>query len=99
MKHDFCGGKYTVIFNEGTGALSALRYGEPWRDLTGDKLVLSMLQAADTQRKLLGRACVLLEQIKPMLFECPGLGAQPTAEAVERLIRDILNDVEDQNGG
>lgn len=32
------GGKYTVIRGD-DGSLGALRYGEPWRDLTGDKLV------------------------------------------------------------
>lgn len=31
--------KYTVGFDEATGKLSAERYGEPWRDLTGDNLV------------------------------------------------------------
>lgn len=31
--------KYTIIFDESTGKLSALRYNEPWRDLTGDKLI------------------------------------------------------------
>lgn len=32
-----CDGKYTVINDK--GKLTALRYGEPWRDLTGDNLV------------------------------------------------------------
>ncbi len=36
------GGKYEVIFDK--GKLTALRWGEPWRDLTGDNLVLSMVQ-------------------------------------------------------
>ena len=36
-------GKYGVSFNEGTGELKATRYGECWRDLCGDGLVLSML--------------------------------------------------------
>lgn len=41
------GGKYTVIFeglDDGAGShFHALRYGEPWRDLNGDKLMLEML--------------------------------------------------------
>lgn len=42
LTHDFCDNKYTVIF---TGdKFIALRYGETWRDLSGDKLILSMLQ-------------------------------------------------------
>lgn len=36
------GGKYSVVLNEDTFHLSALRYGEPWRVLRGDNLVLSM---------------------------------------------------------
>jgi hypothetical protein len=38
---DLEGGKYTVIYDN--GRLSALRYGEPWRDLTGDGLVLALV--------------------------------------------------------
>jgi hypothetical protein len=36
-------GKYTIISENGVGT-HALRYGEPWRDLTGDGMVLAMLQ-------------------------------------------------------
>jgi hypothetical protein len=32
------GGKYTIC-RSASGEMVALRYGEPWRDLTGDKLV------------------------------------------------------------
>ena len=35
--------KYTVIQDE-NGKLYALRYGEPWRDLVGDNLILRMAQ-------------------------------------------------------
>jgi len=43
-------GKYTVVFCETTGKLKALRYGQSWRDLTGDALVLAMLQEVDGLR-------------------------------------------------
>ncbi|MEO3931420.1 hypothetical protein WMO79_01215 [Micrococcaceae bacterium Sec7.4] len=36
-------GKYTITGIE-TGRLEALRYGEPWRDLVGDKFILNMAQ-------------------------------------------------------
>jgi hypothetical protein len=36
------GGKYTVVVDPGAGIYRAERYREPWRDLTGDKLVLAM---------------------------------------------------------
>jgi len=41
------GGKYEVIFDQTSGSTSefyALRYGEEWRSLTGDNLVLCMFQ-------------------------------------------------------
>lgn len=34
-------GKYSIIQKE-NGSLEALRYGESWRDLTGDNLVYAM---------------------------------------------------------
>ncbi|AXY83345.1 hypothetical protein [Acidovorax phage ACPWH] len=43
------GGKYTVIHNNGT-ELRALRDGEPWRDLAGDRLVLAMAQELEDLR-------------------------------------------------
>jgi hypothetical protein len=46
MKHKFYDGKYTVEYFE-DGRLNALRYGEVWRDLAGDGLVLAMLQDYD----------------------------------------------------
>lgn len=37
------GGKYTVLHDNGFG-LRALRHGSPWREMTGDGLVLAMAQ-------------------------------------------------------
>jgi hypothetical protein len=37
-------GKYTIIFEQQPFRFEALRYGQSWRDLTGDKLVLAMAQ-------------------------------------------------------
>lgn len=36
-------GKYTVQ-QDTNGRLVALRYGEPWRDCVGDKLILALAQ-------------------------------------------------------
>lgn len=47
MKHDFENGKYTLEFNELTGELKALRYGEPWQDFSGNKLIYLMLAEID----------------------------------------------------
>lgn len=46
MKYDFNNGKYTVQEENGTN-FKAFRYGEEWRDLTGDGLILSMLYDYD----------------------------------------------------
>jgi len=48
-KITICDGKYTLIYNNENGDFRALRYGEEWRSLVGDKLVFAMfceLQAA-----------------------------------------------------
>ena len=39
---NICEGKYTVIIDMQTGQAECLRYGEKWRDLTGDKMVLAL---------------------------------------------------------
>jgi hypothetical protein len=43
MKIDLSDGKYTYVRNE-DASQHALRYGEPWRDLTGDGFILAMAQ-------------------------------------------------------
>lgn len=39
---DLCDGKYSVIYDPETGQAECLRYGEKWRELCGDKMVLEM---------------------------------------------------------
>lgn len=46
--------KYKVTFDEKTGKLVAYRYGEPWRDLCGDNLVLAMLSHINALEEELG---------------------------------------------
>lgn len=50
IREEFDSGKYVVIFGN-DGSLTALRNGQPWRDMTGDKLFLSMLQEVETIRR------------------------------------------------
>ena len=40
---ELCDGKYTIIYNDNPHEFKALRYGEEWRDLTGDNLVLALV--------------------------------------------------------
>lgn len=37
-------GKYTILHDESHGGITVLRYREPWRNETGDKLMLAMTQ-------------------------------------------------------
>ena len=57
---DLCDGKYSVVFNFETGQSEALRYGERWRDLRGDKMVLAMFN----------RIVELEEQLKTCATVC-----------------------------
>ena len=65
MRKDYDGGKYTVVFDGSTGALCALRYGEYWKDLSGDKLIYQMLvehlQVLEHNERLLSVCEELLE--------------------------------------
>lgn len=49
------GGKYAVLHDNGTN-LRAERYGEPWRDLVGDGLVLALAQEITALRLRLASA-------------------------------------------
>jgi hypothetical protein len=49
------GGKYTIKQGP-TGGLRALRYGEEWRDLCGDSMVLCMAQEIERLRTLVDLA-------------------------------------------
>jgi hypothetical protein len=55
MRAIISGNKYEIIFNQKTGELKALRHGEEWRDLTGDGMVLGMLQKIDDLREEVDR--------------------------------------------
>lgn len=55
---DVYDGKYTLVWDDETGHLQALRYGEPWRDLVGDGLVLALFQEVEGLRKKLAKPCL-----------------------------------------
>lgn len=98
MRHNFYGGKYTVVFSD-NGRLSALRHREPWdRDLVGDKLVLSMLQAVDAERALLARSQILINAFRSHIDEDTSLAAISARQLCDELEADIASHLEDQNG-
>lgn len=51
---DVADGKYSV-YQEKDGALQALRYGEKWRDLTGDNLVFNLMVELIEAKKTIKR--------------------------------------------
>ena len=51
MKIKLYDGKYTIIFNENPYEFRALRHGEEWRDLTGDGLILALVQEIEQLSK------------------------------------------------
>lgn len=61
---DLDDGKYTVLHDNGRD-FRALRHGEPWRELTGDKLVFAM--ACEIER---------LRAPIDMILHCPACGLQ-----------------------
>lgn len=97
MRHNFYGGKYTVVFS-GSGELSALRYGEPWRSLSGDGMVLSMLQAVDAERALLARSQIVINAFKNHIDEDTSLAAISARQLCDELEKDITDHLEEQNG-
>lgn len=45
----FADGKYTIVIKE-TGGVHCLRYGEEWRDCTGDGMIYSLACALSEAR-------------------------------------------------
>ena len=93
LRMDFSDGKYTVVYYD-NGKLVALRYGEPWRNLTGDKMIFSMLYEANQLREQRDEFLEVLEEIeKNALAEsdrAPSARAyQPTLNKIQALIAKI----------
>lgn len=79
MQQTYEDGKYTVIFDEQSGALKALRYGDEWRDLSGDKLIYCMLaEHADAQAEI-ARLRGALEEINRTTFDDDANRIAPSA--------------------
>lgn len=55
-------GKYEVVFDERGIPQQVLRYGEPWRDLVGDKFMYLVLGELQTIRGLLEGNTILPEK-------------------------------------
>lgn len=98
------GDHYTVI-QEFTGKVTVLRFQQPWRDCTGDKLVLAMTQEIETLRASLSRhlvkggssenqskECQLLKRIKDEFLLDP---RDPEFEEVSEELGKLFADEKD----
>ena len=71
LKVTVCEGKYTVI-QEADGHVYALRYGEPWRDVVGDNLILALAQEVETLREQSATQTKLVQDLQGSLKEAQG---------------------------
>lgn len=60
-----CDGKYTVVFDLDTGRSECLRYGQPWRQLKWDKMVLALFDTIVELRDALRQADKLCVEALP----------------------------------
>jgi len=60
-----CEGKYTIHFDLQTGRSECLHYGEPWRELHGDKLILAMFDRI-VELESLNEKLIESAQIQPL---------------------------------
>lgn len=80
MRIELEDGKYTLVGND-AGCLEALRYGEPWRDLTGDKFVNALGQEIESLKKQRDELLAALEQF----LDQDGCPPEYTGEWLEAL--------------
>jgi len=62
------GGKYEVILDQDGSSFNfhALRYGEEWRSLVGDNLILAMFnKIQDLEERLFGKEVITTEENTP----------------------------------
>jgi hypothetical protein len=88
IQHNFYDNKYTVTFHN-SGQLEALRYGDSWRELTGDGLVLAMLQDYDNLKQ---KSDIDSEQIESLLNEIAFLKNKL------RKVREVFHEIESIQG-
>jgi hypothetical protein len=87
---DLCDGKYTVINElESGGSFRALRYGEEWRDLAGDNLVLAFYQELEEAKAEVAR----LRRIIDEALKSSEWGAyDDSLRSVVRILKEVTVD-------
>lgn len=87
---DLADGKYTYIFED--GKQYALRYGEPWRDLTGDKFVYCLASEASAAQELRQQNARMRTALEQLRLNAPHSRAHPAEflEAVLLITQEVL---------
>ncbi len=94
MRIDLEGGKYTFV-NDGFGRISALRYGEPWRDLFGDKFVNALAQEVVRLKAEVEYRDKTILALEVITLEASELARELAEQAAQmQSYRDVLQDVE-----
>lgn len=83
MRIDLDNGKYTYEFDEATGASQVLRYGEIWKQTTGDDFLLSFAHRVQDLEKQLAIAAGIVEQ-QAIQFERQEKALRDQLRAAER---------------
>lgn len=86
----FADGKYTVVYDQ--GHLTALRYGETWRDLSGDNLIYWMLVEAIKYKAQSSRLTQQLEIVSRNLDKGMSRSIQ---KLLARSSREEIKDIQD----
>lgn len=89
---DLCDGKYTLIYDLQVGKSECLRYGEPWRQLVGDKMVLACFDEIVGLRQQRDELLAKVEMLERELTATQHVVAQFSEG--ERKLRDRLVDAE-----
>lgn len=85
-----CDGKYTVIYDFDTGQSECLHYGEPWRDLCGDKMVLALFDTIVELRETLRQADKLCVEALPKF----NWAASPLDANAIKLLNEVPREIQ-----
>ena len=87
-------GKCTVVM-QSDGGLRALRYGESWRDLTGDKLIVWLVAELRDARQARDE---VLEALRELEWACSGVEYMEAEYADKlKLAREVIAKVTGSN--
>lgn len=81
-------GKYTAVVDSTTGAAKVLRYGSEWRDITGDKFILSLCDEIIELRqqvRTLSPPATTLKEMAALLDEVGTMLAESWGHDLEKL--------------